>query len=787
MEEISHHHMIVQPELPSVPSSPQHPILHAPPPVTDVIAFNSNTLFTKRGMSSVVYAFPLLFPYGVGGFDTKREVKMSETQWVQRLLLLHGPKDGRFSQHYGFLPTVFDILSTVRAFRAQRTTIRVKAAAITKFGLWRKEDVLECIEYSNQCDQRKRRGQAPFPVPDKVQELMSMISVIRPGMAAAWGSDASRGSAQHVGLSYQIRIGIGNIFVTHSPDPFSNFILSINTSNMEDPFHVDFQLDLHELADRAQRKKHACSDPVQCAIYAKHVHEVFIEDFLGWDLKHKGPKAHGGVFGFIDWFQSAAETQICSNLHFHTIARIVGLPRTSSEFKAMLTDNREFVNKFVDYIDAITPPVPFLADSGRSLTACPIENCNGDLEAVIFPGEAYCKPILNHTPATTSVCRTCNTEFRHKDVLLKRVEVFAKQRNIDITNTVKQEIFRCQPPSTEEGELTDEELVYLALALLDYQFHHETHSSSCFKITSRTPLGHICRYLFPKLARLLSSIIDIVDGKLISQRPIGCEYYTLCSLLWTRLSKNNMDLQFLVTVGNRSVHIYTTKYTFKSQNPKSSLTMKVGLLTKAAARTLTATDNDTLSAITRGSRFMNKALYQLTAPLEMHTSMAAYIILNDGPFTRSHDVVYLNLKKMCACHHDSEHPLTRGTENTIRQATSSPTCSREDSIMQDISPDSSPDNDSDDTFTELVDIHVSVPALQLAVNGLPHQSISTTEGDNGSDNDGDATQQDTAQNEVDQYLHDVNIMTDYCGSREGPILLLSQRVYKRALLYPRYI
>jgi hypothetical protein len=132
----------------------------------------------------------------------------------------------------------------------------------------------------------------------------------------------------------------------------------------------------------------------------------------------------------------------------------------------------------------------------------------------------------------------------------------------------------------------------------------------------------------PRLARLQKTIIDIESGKVVSHRPIGCEYYNICSLLWVRLTKNNMDFQLLINGGNRRTTSYSTKYTFKAQKPASALTLKIGLLTEAHKRILSSADDHQLSLLDRGRRAINKALHQFTKPQELHhdLAMAAYIL-----------------------------------------------------------------------------------------------------------------------------------------------------------------
>jgi len=271
-------------------------------PVNVVIAFNSTTMPKTRGMGSMAYAFPTRFPYGTGSFDATREVRMTEAQWLLRSLRVHGVKGNRNSQHYGMLATGFDMVAMAKAFRSQYVSMRVKQDAISNFGLWNKEDIKECIAYSQEVEERARRGQSAHSPPAKVKALLRMIDMVKPGMSAMYGSDASRNSARHVAFGFSIRMGNPHVFFTHSPDPYGNYIISINTSNMRDLTHVDMKINLDEvMPSRNWRKKFSNSDPFQCAVYAKQVNDVFIEHFLGWSIELHGPKKEGGALGLMEW------------------------------------------------------------------------------------------------------------------------------------------------------------------------------------------------------------------------------------------------------------------------------------------------------------------------------------------------------------------------------------------------------------------------------------------------------------------------------------------------------
>ena len=282
--------------------------------------------------------------------------------------------------------------------------------------------------------------------------------------------------------------------------------------------------------------------------------------------------------------------------------------------------------------------------------------------------------------------------------MLLRIHAYAKSKEIPTEDHLVDE-YLCHPAElTKDGELSDKDLVYLALGLIKFQFHYDTHAKSCFKITSRTPSGLICRYLFPKLARLLQTYIDVLNGKIVSHRPIGCEYYNLCCLVWTRLSKNNTDIQFLINGSTRRSTAYTTKYSFKAQRPETALAMKIGLVGKAFTNSLNAADAETITPLEQGRRTINKALYQFTQPQELHLSMAAYVLLNDGPFFYTHEPVFVNLKHICACFYDG--PVTAEILEDDRDPNEEYLDTDDDGSAKDVNEESDTEEEADSSDEE---------------------------------------------------------------------------------------
>jgi len=91
-----------------------------------------------------------------------------------------------------------------------------------------------------------------------------------------------------------------------------------------------------------------------------------------------------------------------------------------------------------------------------------------------IPGEAFKRAKCGSDPHPTSRCSICGTLFAHKDVLLERIYAYARANNVSISSE-DIDAYRCRLP-TDEFENSPREQVLFALNLLEYQFHHATHT-----------------------------------------------------------------------------------------------------------------------------------------------------------------------------------------------------------------------------------------------------------------------------------------------------------------------
>lgn len=70
---------------------------------------------TNDNPNHLMGAFPYLFPYGVGGFETKRKRNISYSEHSVWALRYH---DGRFANNMSFMGQIFNVLQKRRVCRA---------------------------------------------------------------------------------------------------------------------------------------------------------------------------------------------------------------------------------------------------------------------------------------------------------------------------------------------------------------------------------------------------------------------------------------------------------------------------------------------------------------------------------------------------------------------------------------------------------------------------------------------------------------------------------------------
>ncbi|KAI9339625.1 hypothetical protein BDR26DRAFT_974489 [Obelidium mucronatum] len=344
--------------------------------------------------------------------------------------------------------------------------------------------------------------------------------------------------------------------------------------------------------------------------------------------------------------------------------------------------------RFLAFLDTTVETDPFQATytpTDDIPSPCPMPVCNGNIEAIPIAQEAFRHGCVGQPPVPTSQCASCSKLYAHSQLMTQCVCQLAAENNVDISPAAIDH-FRCSPPLLAYDPSNPKHVCLLAMVFLDVQFHWAEHTGGCFKITSRTPLAIICRFIKPHMANLLKTCIDKNTGIIEWFCPIGNEYLNLCNVHLSFLLRFNLDEQ---SQEFRRVSVYICKYNTKYLSQDELLCMRIGQNTSAIESVLDDPSNANLSVSDLSGKILNKILYKITNPVGMPLTLLCIIIINGSLYLRSHEPVYWNAKQFYACYHQFDSPV--GDRNIF-----GPTQPAHAVEAEDIASDSSDSRDSND-------------------------------------------------------------------------------------------
>ncbi|KAI9332978.1 hypothetical protein BDR26DRAFT_993338, partial [Obelidium mucronatum] len=596
----------------------------------DFAAFHSANYSKSRDLSDAPFMFVHLLPGGCGGpNEPNRPIKMSHHRWFCRMLKVHhrGPQMDRFFAAWG-----------------------------QSYSIIAKDSLRECLNYARVVENCRKHGIQKPAAPDVVKDLMDIEFGVQNGAAAYPGSNESVRNARHILLSFGWHSGQHFLFTTISPATDGTYIISIQNGIISQEEAAVFRVPNH-LPSKKERRAQASKNPYACALYAYRILKAYLSCCLGWDLATGVPKTSGGLWGFPKWWHASAEAQQLHDIHWHLVQSFYGIPATTRQMRECL-DNPGFMERFLAFLDTTVETDPFQATytpTDDIPSPCPMPDCNGNVEAIPIAQEAFRRGRVGQPPVPTSQCASCSKLYAHSQLMTQRVRQFAAENNVDISPGAVDH-FRCSPPLSAYDPSNPEHVCLLAMVLLDVQFHWAEHTGGCFKITSRTPLAIICRFIKPHMANLLKTCIDKDTGIIEWFRPIGNEYLNLCNVHLSFLLRFNLDEQSQVNGEFRRVSVYTCKYNTKYLSQDELLCMRIGQYTSAIESVLDDPSNSNLSVADLSGKILNKILYKITNPVGMPLTLLCIIIINGSLYVRSPEPIYWNAKQFYACYRQFDSP-----------------------------------------------------------------------------------------------------------------------------------
>lgn len=230
----------------------------------NVIVRRSSSIVSDFDKQYWALAFCELFPYGRGGYDEPRNIKIGLKEYIRHCLRLSTRKH---VQHHGFLLTAFDVIARHNALDAVYLRGKlapytaISAAAVTR------EDLMAHLEFTKARlvpQQASGHGSAMLAGHKKVTGLFSSIST---GLRAHWGSSEERIAARTNLLSMPLAFGQPAIFFTISPSTSTLYrianLAGVIKRDLLDIIEDD--ITLHLEYTRARLGMIATANPVSCA------------------------------------------------------------------------------------------------------------------------------------------------------------------------------------------------------------------------------------------------------------------------------------------------------------------------------------------------------------------------------------------------------------------------------------------------------------------------------------------------------------------------------------------
>lgn len=276
-------------------------------------------------------AFPGLFPYGRGGIEANRPVKVDFMHDIRRTLQYH---DRRFRVHYSFPFIAFGIWQ-------RRQVLGSARVEMNRRDFERDAQILETItvEALQKAEQEEKRGQMISDPAVKV-----LFRHLRSSCARVKGSNVERRRWRSNIRSMSIGLNPLSIFATINPPDLHDPIVQILCGEQID-------MDLFDNCvgpSKEKRQENVARDPFAAAEYFHFIIRLVIRVLLKVDVTQFCVRSGVGILGEIGGYTGFVESQGRGSLHIHFLLWLKNAPTMTQ--MAQLLQSPEFRDQIVEYI-----------------------------------------------------------------------------------------------------------------------------------------------------------------------------------------------------------------------------------------------------------------------------------------------------------------------------------------------------------------------------------------------------------------------------------------------------
>ena len=450
------------------------------------------TLLRDYEGDNFIKAFPLHFPYGIGGYDENGE-RRSGVLFYKHLSTL--------SNTHFHRPQFCCILYNMwaRSKMVSKAYFSTPEYETDQYCNLTETSVKEAVE-------RKQNGVTGSSVGDLFLRRLQSTSSALPHSAAA-----AKNARQKM-FAYIAKFGLPAVLYTITPEDNVNFRIRVLCSGADgEGIPPDVDRPVEELVNFVLDCQSLRVDyPGMCAWDFQQVIAIVIEHVIGWDREKKCNKDNYGMFGDIDAWCSATEEQNRKTLHSHFLLWV----KNWNDLLRRLHDLEEQNMAIQEMIVYTTRTICTQLFGATDAVVC----CNPDCSTGGGMEECSVQDIRNlrHKCGETDFggrnlfqCNECNTGATSEDVVehqLKSILPYSDETRIwdDSYNLTKRQVQmemmllggslpleKNRKENKEESELRNERIVNTSLRNL----HHSKHCKTCFKGQNRKE----CRMKLPMM------------------------------------------------------------------------------------------------------------------------------------------------------------------------------------------------------------------------------------------------------------------------------------------------
>jgi hypothetical protein len=298
---------------------------------------DSNGIRSPDEWNLLERAYPLLFPYGVGGPECTRPVKVSLEQHI-RYHLHHHDKRYRCHEYYPF--HVLSILQKRQMLLSARLQMNKKTFERDAQLLSRL--TVDDLKAAAQDEDQKRTIRHPG--------VLLLKRHVHAVSSNVYGSDASRSNHRGTLWAMTIVFGPPMLWITINPDDLHHPIAQV----LAGADGIDLDAFIKTMGpDKDDRARRITADPAAAALFFDFLVTAILEVLMDISIT-KGSKrkvvAGMGVFGVVKAYFGAVESQGRGTLHLHILVWLADTP-SADELNSAFTSEafRDRVRVFIKH------------------------------------------------------------------------------------------------------------------------------------------------------------------------------------------------------------------------------------------------------------------------------------------------------------------------------------------------------------------------------------------------------------------------------------------------------